>query len=187
MLNLLVPQESECDVGPDSMSSLDAFLEGLEWFCGKALQGGPGVEVPAVAPGVTVPEQFLYAVGKHITTLLKASEAGDSKAGDKLLDVLDVLATPTDAAPEGRDRLTVVSDFDERTGTVYPLSRNSAYTVGRKKCGNGIELDRKGCDHLGASVLTALLIPALKKKCGCSFLLVRSLLSKYDIEGTSSL
>jgi len=101
--------------------------------------------------------------------------------------VLDVLATPTDAAPEGRDRLTVVFDINKRTGTEYSLSRNSAYTVGRKKCGNGIELDRKGYDYSGASVLTALLIPAPKKKCGRSFLLVISLVSKYDIKGTSSL
>ena len=156
-LEVLVPPDSESE-------TKKLALAGLEWFGGSALQGGSGVKVPVVAPGVEVPQEYVPAVRNHITTLLEESEAGDLKAGDQLSDVLAVLAPPTDAAPKGQDRLTVVTNFRKRTGTVYSLSRNRAYTVGREQCGNGIELVRDGCHHSGASVLTALLIPVLQKE-----------------------
>ena len=47
--------------------------------------------------------------------------------------------------------------------TSYILDRNRAYTVGRKNCGNGIELGNDA-NHLGASVLAASLIPAPDKQ-----------------------
>ena len=151
---------------------LPIYASDHTWFCFflEWLRVNIGEPNPhSVTSGVEVPGQFLDAIRRRITSLLKASRAGDSTAGEDLSEVLATLAkiwsnNPIVDVPEGQDGITVVHDYEKQLQTRYKINRNRAYTVGRKNCGNGIELVRSNCDDSGASVLTAILIPAPDKQ-----------------------
>ena len=90
-----------------------------------------------------------------------------STASNQLRELMATLAKtwgdPIADVPKGQDGITVIHDYNSDVKTSYTLDRNTAYTVGRKNCGNGIELGNDA-DIFGASKLAAFLIPAPDEK-----------------------